>query len=69
MKYIKLRIVIAIALFFSGISLSVHDFFCECKDPLRLPLHGFWYGVIFILIGFILVLYNYIEFILRSKSN
>ncbi|MEM1589683.1 MAG: hypothetical protein QW175_04645 [Candidatus Bathyarchaeia archaeon] len=52
------RHAVSFFLFGFGLGIVIHDFFVECADPLRLPPHGFWYGVMFILVAFVMFILN-----------
>jgi len=43
-----------VLIFGFGIGVMIHDFFLQCPDPLRIPPHGFWWGLLCVIIAFIL---------------
>jgi len=53
--------VLGTALLWLGIGLSVHDFILECINPYRYPPHGFWYGILLIILGWILLIGKHIK--------
>jgi len=57
---------LGIVLTWLGIGLAVHDFILEAPkiaDPYRLPPHGFWFGILFIIVGFFLLSHEYVKWL------
>jgi len=60
---------LGIALQWLGIGLCVHDFILECQkisNPYRFPPHGFWWGTLSIVLGFIMVTWEHIKWLKRK---
>jgi len=48
-----------------GLALSIHDYILECIDPWRWMPHGFWFGILSNIIGWILLSWKDLRSIYR----
>jgi len=61
---------IALMLQPAGIAFAIHDFILECQhisDPYRFPPHGFWWGIIFIIVGLLLFSTEYVSWLEKRR--
>jgi len=48
-----------------GVGVAAHDFILESINPYRMPPHGFWFGITFIIIGWLGLSVNEIKWIYK----
>jgi len=66
-RKIRRTFVLGVLLQWLGIGLCIHDFIKECqKISNPYTVHGFWWGIGFIIVGFFMLTWNYVKWLVRK---